>query len=59
MRTISKGKYGVIKQLTKDDKTAFEGVTTVQLAGGTNKGMGENIDEAHIRSVMGLPPLNK
>lgn len=49
----------IFHELTKDDKTAFEGVTTVQLAGGTNKGMGENIDEAHIRSVMGLPPLNK
>lgn len=54
-----KSDANIFHELTKDDKTAFEGVTTVQLAGGTNKGMGENIDEAHIRSVMGLPPLNK
>ena len=56
---MGKSDADIFHELTKDDKTAFEGVTTVQLAGGTNKGMGENIDEAHIRSVMGLPPLNK
>ena len=49
----------IFHELTKDDKAAFEGIVAMQLAGGTNKDMGEDIDEAHVRAVMGLSPLNK
>lgn len=43
--------------LTKDDSAAFENVTAFRLEGGTNKGIGTEIDDAKARAVMGLPPL--
>lgn len=43
--------------LTKDDANAFKGVTAFKLEGGTNKGIGTEIDDAQARAVMGLPPL--
>lgn len=57
----NKGKSAVdiLHNLTKDDATAFEGVTAVKLAGGTPQGLGSNYDDATARAVMGLPPLNK
>lgn len=57
----NKGKSAVdiLHNLTKDDKTAFEGVTAVKLEGGRPQGLGSNYDDATARAVMGLPPLNK
>ena len=57
----NKGKSAVdiLHKLTKDDATAFTGVTAVKLAGGTPQGLGSNYDDATARAVMGLPPLNK
>ena len=53
----NKGKSAVdiLHNLTKDDKTAFEGVTAVKLEGGTPQGLGSNYDDATARAVMGLP----
>lgn len=47
----------IFHELTKDDSAAFEGVTAFKLEGGTNKGIGTEIDDAQTRAVMGLPPL--
>lgn len=47
----------ILHALTKDDAAAFEGVTAFRLEGGTNKGIGTEIDDAKARAVMGLPPL--
>ena len=48
----------IFHELTKDDGAAFEGVTTIQLPGGGNKGgLGAEVDDAQARAVMGLPPL--
>ena len=57
----NKGKSAVdiLHNLTKDDATAFEGVTAVKLEGGRPQGLGSNYDDATARAVMGLPPLNK
>ena len=56
----NKGKSAVdiLHNLTKDDKTAFEGVTAVKLEGGRPQGLGSNYDDATARAVMGLPPKN-
>ena len=53
----NKGKSAVdiLHNLTKDDKTAFEGVTAVKLEGGRPQGLGSNYDDATARAVMGLP----
>ena len=53
----NKGKSAVdiLHNLTKDDKTAFEGVTAVKLEGGRPQGLGANYDDATARAVMGLP----
>ena len=49
----------IFHALTKDDATAFAGVTAVKLAGGRPQGVGgQNIDEARARAVMGLPVQN-
>ena len=57
----NKGKSAVdiLHNLTKDDATAFEGVTAVKLEGGRPQGLGSSYDDATARAVMGLPPLNK
>ena len=47
----------IFHELTKDDAAAFEGVTAFKLEGGTNKGIGTELDDAQARAVMGLPPL--
>ena len=57
----NKGKSAVdiLHNLTKDDATAFTGVTAVKLQGGRPQGVGDqNIDEARARAVMGLPVQN-
>ena len=49
----------IFHDLTKDDATAFTGVTAVKLQGGRPQGVGgQNIDEARARAVMGLPVQN-
>ena len=45
----------IFHDLTKDDATAFTGVTAVKLQGGTPQGLGSNYDDATARAVMGLP----
>ena len=50
-----KGDVDIFHALTKDDATAFEGVTAVKLQGGTPQGLGSNYDDATARAVMGLP----
>ena len=45
----------IFHALTKDDATAFAGVTAVKLQGGTPQGLGSNYDDATARAVMGLP----
>ena len=50
-----KGDTDIFHALTKDDATAFTGVTAVRLAGGTPQGLGSNYDDATARAVMGLP----
>ena len=45
----------ILHALTKDDATAFTGVTAVKLQGGTPQGLGSNYDDATARAVMGLP----
>lgn len=50
-----KGDVDIFHALTKDDKTAFEGVTAVKLEGGRPQGLGSNYDDATARAVMGLP----
>ena len=50
-----KGDVDIFHALTKDDATAFTGVTAVKLAGGTPQGLGSNYDDATARAVMGLP----
>lgn len=45
----------IFHALTKDDATAFEGVTAYRLAGGNPAGGGGGVDEATARAVMGLP----
>lgn len=47
----------IFHELTKDDATAFEGVTAFKLEGGSDKGIGAEIDDAQARAVMGLPPV--
>lgn len=47
----------IFHALTKDDGTAFKGVTAFKLEGGTGKGIGTEIDDAQARAVMGLPPI--
>ena len=57
----NKGKSAVdiLHNLTKDDATAFTGVTAVKLQGGRPQGVGgQNIDEARARAIMGLPVQN-
>ena len=57
----NKGKSAVdiLHNLTKDDATAFTGVTAVKLQGGRPQGAGgQNIDEARARAIMGLPVQN-
>lgn len=53
----SKSDEDIFHALTKDDATAFKGVTVVKLAGGDGKGGGGSEDDAQARAVMGLPPL--
>ena len=50
-----KGDVDIFHALTKDDATAFTGVTAVKLQGGTPQGLGSNYDDATARAVMGLP----
>ena len=50
-----KGDADIFHALTKDDATAFTGVTAVKLQGGTPQGLGSNYDDATARAVMGLP----
>lgn len=50
-----KGDADIFHDLTKDDATAFSGVTAVRLAGGTPQVLGSNYDDATARAVMGLP----
>lgn len=45
----------IFHALTKDDATAFEGVTAYRLAGGNPTGGGSGVDDATARAVMGLP----
>lgn len=45
----------IFHELTKDDKTAFEGVTAIKLAGGNPTPGGNNNDIDKARAVMGLP----
>lgn len=45
----------IFHELTKDDKTAFEGVTAIKLAGGNPMASGNNNDDSIARSIMGLP----
>ena len=52
----AKSDADIFHELTKDDTAAFKGITTVKLAGGTDKGFTNDSDEAQIRAVMGLPP---
>ena len=47
----------ILHELTKDDGAAFQNVTAFRLEGGTNKGVGAEIDDAATRAIMGLPPL--
>jgi chromosome segregation ATPase len=44
----------IFHELTKDDSTAFAGVSVTRLRGGANKPIGE-LNESKIRAVMGLP----
>ena len=50
-----KGDVDIFHALTKDDATAFTGVTAVKLEGGRPQGLGSNYDDATARAVMGLP----
>lgn len=50
-----KGDTDIFHALTKDDATAFTGVTAVKLEGGRPQGLGSNYDDATARAVMGLP----
>ena len=50
-----KGDADIFHSLTKDDATAFTGVTAVKLEGGRPQGLGSNYDDATARAVMGLP----
>lgn len=45
----------IFHELTKDDTSAFRGVEIVKLAGGRPQGDDGDVDDAKIRSVMGLP----
>lgn len=45
----------IFHDLTKDDASAFRGVEIVKLAGGRPQGDDDSVDDAKIRSVMGLP----
>lgn len=45
----------IFHALTKDDATAFTGVTAVKLQGGRPQGAGITYDDATARAVMGLP----
>ena len=45
----------VFHALSKDDATAFTGVTAVRLQGGRPQELGSNYDDATARAVMGLP----
>lgn len=47
----------IFHELTKDDATAFENVTSIKLKGGNNTGVGNEVDDAKARAIMGLPPL--
>lgn len=53
----SKSDEDIFHALTKDDATAFKGVTVVKLAGGDGKGGIGSEEDAQARAVMGLPPL--
>jgi hypothetical protein len=50
-----KGDADIFHALTKDDATAFKGVTAVNLGGGRPQGASVNIDDAKARAIMGLP----
>ena len=52
----SKSDADIFHELTKDDATAFKGVTQTHLPGGRPNSGGQSIDDASIRSIMGLPP---
>lgn len=45
----------IFHELTKDDASAFKGVTAFKLEGGSGKSLGMNFDDEKVRSVMGLP----
>lgn len=45
----------IFHALSKDDATAFTGVTAVKLQGGRPQGVGATYDDATARAVMGLP----
>ncbi len=47
----------IFHELTKDDATAFKGVTAFRLEGGAVRGAGSDADDAKARAVMGLPPI--
>ena len=51
----AKSDADVFHELTKDDASAFKGVTAIRLAGGTDRGAGRTVDDATARAVMGLP----
>ncbi len=53
----SKSDEDIFHDLTKDDATAFKGVTVVKLAGGDGKVAPGSEEDAQARAVMGLPPL--
>ena len=50
-----KGDADIFHALTKDDATAFAGVTAVSLAGGRPQSVRGEFDDATARAVMGLP----
>ncbi len=47
----------IFHELTKNDATAFKGVTAFRLEGGATRNIGSETDDAKARAVMGLPPL--
>ncbi len=54
---LGKSDADIFNELTKDDATAFENVSRLDLPGGATGSIGTEIDEAAARAVMGLPPI--
>ncbi|MEG1501587.1 MAG: hypothetical protein RR396_06475 [Clostridiales bacterium] len=53
---VGKSDRDIFHELTRDDAGAFLGVQAVRLEGSADFAAND-IDEAQVRSVMGLPPL--